>query len=78
MHSIYQTTVLEGEIQIYLPGFAKEMTSVTLVMKIRPLSWSLLFLFRGFGVLDLVLSFLLLFSLFGFISLQHSRMNSKR
>lgn len=69
---------VQGWIHGCLPGFAKEITSVTFVIKIRPLSWSLLFLFRGFGALDLFLSFLLLFSLFGFISLQHSRMYSKR
>jgi hypothetical protein len=53
------------------------MTSVTFVMKILPLSWSLLFLLRGLGFADFVLSFLSLL-LFGKISLQQSRIASKR
>jgi hypothetical protein len=50
---------------------------VTLVMKILPLSCSLLFLFLALGIFDLVLSFFSL-ALFGCTSLQHRRMHSNR
>ena len=61
---------------VSLPGFDMATISVTLVMKMRPLSCNL-FLLRTLGTLDLVLSFLSLL-LPGTISLQHSKMHSKR
>lgn len=62
---------------MHQPVFDIATTSVTFVMKMRPLSCNFALRFRILGPVDFVLSFLSLL-LPGDTSLQHSKMHSNR